>query len=392
MNILKRLRRSLVITTLGTTVVMAAGVTDTEILIGTHIDLSGPMAAAMAPLRYATQMRIDQQNEAGGVHGRKLRLIVEDNAGQPQAAVRAAQKLIRRDGVFAMLNPFGSPTNAAVNKMTTQAGVLIFAPWADSSTMRASSGNSPLMFTTVQDYDTTTSSGVAWAIRNWGIQRIGIIYMEGPLGEKVRAGTKAGLTQTAQIVAEAGYKPGDIDFSAQVIRMRAANIDLLVVAGVVREPIGISAEVKKLGWDDVKILVALPGQNLTVPRIGKEAVEGLYAVSGYVSFDVDDPDLDPLARERMDQYRRRFNLVPDDIMMAYAYADWFVQALEAAGRDLTTEKLAAALKQMEYRDIAFWGPSRMAADNHLRPEPIRIAQIQGGRWIPVSPVLTSVDP
>lgn len=392
MNIRSLVRRVLAVCAWTCSVAWAAGVTDTEILIGSHIDLSGPSAAATAPIRNAMQMRFDQQNEAGGVHGRKIRLIVEDNAGQPQAAVRAVQKLVRRDGVFAIVNSFGSAANAAVSKMTTDAGVLVFAPWADASTMRSSSGNSPLMFTTTQDYDTTTSFAVSWAIRQWGVKKVGVIYMEGPMGQKTRAGVKSGLAGEAQIVSEAGYKPGDIDFSSQVARMRAAGVELLVVTGTVREPIGVSAEVKKLGWNDVKIMTALPGQSLVVPRIGKDAVEGLYAVSGWVSFDAGAPDLDPLARARMDQYRKRFNLNPDDIMMAYAYADWFVKALEAAGRDLTTQKVAEALKKMDFNDIAFWGPSRMGPDNHLSPEPIRVTQVQKGRWVSVSPVLTAVTP
>lgn len=386
------IRRTLAAVTLCSSSAMAAGVSDTEILIGTHIDLSGPAAAATAPLRNAMQMRFDQQNEAGGVHGRKIRLIVEDNAGQPQAAVRAVQKLVRRDGVFAIVNSFGSAANAAVSKTTTDAGVLVFAPWADAGVMRSSSGNSPLMFTTVQDYDTTTSFAVSWAIRQWNVKKLGVIYVEGPMGEKTRLGVKTGLTAGAQVVAEAGYKPGDIDFSSQVARMRAAGVELLVAAGIVREPIGISAEAKKLGWNDVKILTALPAQSLAVPRVGKDAVEGLYSVSGWVSFDPNAANLDPVARERMEQYRKRFNISPDDVLAAYAYADWFVKALEAAGRNLTTERVAAALKQMTFNDIAFWGPSRMGPDNHLHPEPVRVTQVQKGQWVPVSPVLSALTP
>ena len=89
------------------------GVSDTEIVIGTHIDLSGPAAPGMPMLRYGMQQRIDEVNAAGGVHGRKLKLIVEDNGSQPQLAVRAVQKLVKSDGVFAILNSFGSGPNAA---------------------------------------------------------------------------------------------------------------------------------------------------------------------------------------------------------------------------------------------------------------------------------------
>ena len=110
----------------------AGGVSDTEIVIGTHLDLSGPTAAGMPMLRNAMQMRIDEANAAGGVNGRKIKLITEDNASQPQQAVRAVQKLIKSDDVFAIVNSFGSGPNAATVKMATDAGVVVFGPWAAS--------------------------------------------------------------------------------------------------------------------------------------------------------------------------------------------------------------------------------------------------------------------
>ena len=146
------------------------GVSDTEIVIGTHIDLSGPAAAGMPMLRNGMQLRIDELNAAGGVHGRKIKLIVEDNASQPQQAVRAVQKLLKSDNVFAILNPFGSGPTAATVKMSTDAGVMVFAPWAASGIIQKVSGNSPLLFTTVQNYDTTTANGLGWALKNWKSQ------------------------------------------------------------------------------------------------------------------------------------------------------------------------------------------------------------------------------
>ena len=106
----------------------AAGVGDKELVLGTHLDLSGPVAIGMPVIRNGIQMRIDEINEAGGLNGRKIRFIIEDNASQPAQAVRAVDKLIRSDDVFAIINPFGSGTNAAVIKRSVDAGVLYFSP------------------------------------------------------------------------------------------------------------------------------------------------------------------------------------------------------------------------------------------------------------------------
>src|SRR5215510_13122419 len=126
---------------------LAGGISDKEIVLGTHLDLSGPVAAAMPQLRNGMQMRFDEANDAGGINGRKVRLIVEDNGSQPQLAVRAVDKLIRSDDVFAIVNPFGSGTNAAVVKRAVDAGVIYFSPWGAAAVLHKISGNSPLLFT-----------------------------------------------------------------------------------------------------------------------------------------------------------------------------------------------------------------------------------------------------
>ena len=72
----------------------ARGVTDKEIVLGTHLDLSGPVAAGMPHIRNGMQMRIDEVNEAGGINGRKIRLVVEDNA--PDGGARHGQAAAQR--------------------------------------------------------------------------------------------------------------------------------------------------------------------------------------------------------------------------------------------------------------------------------------------------------
>lgn len=79
------------------------GVSDTEVVIGSHNDLSGPFAAFGVPATKAAQLYFEEINAAGGVHGRKIRFVVEDHGYQVPKAVQAVNKLVNRDKVFAML-------------------------------------------------------------------------------------------------------------------------------------------------------------------------------------------------------------------------------------------------------------------------------------------------
>ena len=368
---------------------IAQRVTDTEIVLGSHLDLSGPTAAGMPMLRNAMQMRIDEANEAGGVHGRKLKLVVEDNALQPQQAVRAVQKFINQDRVFAIINSFGSGPNAATVKTATDAGVVYYAPWGASAVIRQISGNSPLLVTTVQNYDTTTATGLSWGLKNWGSKKVGFIFQEGPFGDLVRRGVKTALEAYGlQLVAEAGYKPGDIEFSSQVARMKAAGVDLIVAATVVRETVGVMSEVKKLNWNEVKVLTVLPGRSTIVAVLGKGAVEGLYGIGGWK---LNYPDsAPPEAKKVMEAYKKKFNTDPDEnALNAYSYTDWFIKGLQAAGRNLTAEGFVKAQAGVSQEDFTTYVKMSFSG-NHAGPEMVEIDQVMGGRWVSVTKPMTGV--
>jgi len=365
----------------------AAGVSDKEIVVGTHMDLSGPVAAGMPQLRNGTQMRFDEANEAGGIHGRRIRFIVEDNASQPQQAVRAVDKLIRKDEVFAIVNPFGSGTNAAVVKRAIDEGVIYFSPWAASNVLQQIAGKSPRLFTTIPDYHTTTHAGLTWLLdQNPNFRKVGWVYMEGPFGDLIGRGVKSAMeARKMTLTAEASYKPGEIDFSSQVARMRAAGVDLIVMATITRETVGMMAEIKKIGWNNVAVLTGNPGRTMIVSKLGKDAIEGLYGVGPWKILDPNNAGAADKAWA--DAYKKRFNLEPDEnAYLAYAYADWFVRGLQAAGRNLNIDSAIKSLQATTTNHPVFLGAASFK-NNHFDPELITVDQARGGIWRPVSPVI-----
>lgn len=365
----------------------ARGVTDKEIVLGTHLDLSGPVAAGMQDIRLGMQMRIDEVNEAGGINGRKIRMVVEDNAGQPQLAVRVTEKLLRSDDVFAIVNPFGSGANAAAVKKATDAGVIYFAPWAASSVIQKIAGNSPMLFTTTANYNVVMHKGVDWMIKKYGSKKVGFIYQEGPLGDLMAVGLKSALAANkVPLVAEAAYKAGDIDFSSQVARMKAAGVDLIATASLTRETIGIMTEVRKLGWNDVKVITGNPGRTGIVLALGKDTVEGLYGIGPW-KVGTDHPSV----QAWKEQFKKRFPNHPnpdENAVLAYDNTDWFLKGVEAAGKDVTAEKVAKALQSITYDDKGrvLLTPVRFV-DNHINPESIVIDQVEKGKWVTITPVI-----
>ncbi len=82
--------------------------TPTEIVIGTHQDLSGPIKTWGVPVANGMKLAVEEINAAGGINGRKLKLILEDSAYDPKKAVLASQKMIEKDKVFAMIGGMGT--------------------------------------------------------------------------------------------------------------------------------------------------------------------------------------------------------------------------------------------------------------------------------------------
>ena len=230
---------------------------------------------------------------------------------------------------------------------------------------------------------TTTASALSWAVNNWKTQKVGVIYQEGPFGDLVRGGINQALKAGGfTIAAEAAYKVGDIDFSSQVAKMKAANVDLIVAGTVVRETLGVMSEVKKLNWSQVKVLTTIPGRSSIVARLGKDSVEGLYGIGGWKLHEADSSD--PVAKKFMADFKTKFNMDADEnAANAYSYTSWFIAGLQAAGRNLTSAGLAKAMPAVTHQDFTTFTRQNFT-NNHVGPEMVSIDQIKGGKWVQVA--------
>jgi branched-chain amino acid transport system substrate-binding protein len=110
------------------------GVTATEIILGSHTALSGPVSAWGVGSTEGTRLRFDEANEKG-IHGRKIKFVVEDNQYQVPRAVQAANKLINSDKIFLMIGALGTPMNNAVLGEQLAKGVPNLFPFTAARSM-----------------------------------------------------------------------------------------------------------------------------------------------------------------------------------------------------------------------------------------------------------------
>ena len=363
------------------------GVTKTEIVLGMHTDLSGPAATYGVSSSNAVKMRFDDVNEKGGIHGRKIRLVVEDSQYQVPRAVQAGAKLINRDKIFAMVAPLGTPMNNALFKDQFDAGVPNLFPLSAARSMYEPFHK--LKFYNAASYVDQVRAGINYFVTKKGKKAVCAMYQDTDFGKEVLDGIQQQVDKMKIKLAETtNHKPTDQDFTAQITRLKGAGCDLVVLGTIVRDSIVPYATARKIGWTDVDFLGSAASYDLFVAAAQGGVTEGLYAM-GLTDMPYRDT-LGPAAQAWFDRYKERYKNDPNiGAIYGHVAADLTVQGLEKAGPDLTVNALVRGLESIRgYKDI-FNGPEiNFGPDKHQGANSSFLAVVKGGRWVRLTDPLT----
>ncbi len=362
------------------------GVSKTEVVIGTHTDLSGVAAAFGVHSSNAARMRFDEVNAAGGIHGRKIKYVVEDSQYQVPRAVQAGNKLLNRDKVFLLLLGAGTPMNNAVIPDAIKAGVPNMFPlsWA----RQLYEPFHPLKWASGASYYAQMRGAVKYFVEQKGKKAVCALYQDTDYGREVFEGAR---DQTAamkiKLVETATHKPTDTDFTAQLTKLRAAQCDLIVLGAIIRDSIGAPSTAKKMGWD-VDMVGTTATFDLNVSSAPGGATEGLYTMTQIEAPYRDSPN--PAIQQWVERYRAKFNTDPNPAaQFSYVAADLIVMGLDRAGKDLTTESFLKAMESIQgYKDI-FGGPvMTFGSSKRHGTDAVFMVQVRNGRWVRVTDSLS----
>jgi branched-chain amino acid transport system substrate-binding protein len=363
------------------------GVTGTEIVLGMHTDLSGPAATYGVSSSNAVKMRFDEANDKGGIHGRKIRLIVEDTQYQVPRAVQAGTKLIHRDKIFAMVAPLGTPMNNALFKDQFEAGVPNLFPLSAARSMYEPFHK--LKFYGAASYVDQIRAGIQYFVTKKGKKALCAMYQDTDFGKEVLDGVHLQAEKLkVKLVETVTHKPTDQDFTAQITKLKGAGCDLVAMGTIVRDSIVPYATARKIGWTDVDFLGSAASYDLFVAAAQGGVTEGLYAM-GLTDMPYRD-HLSPTAQTWFDRYKDKYKTDPNiGAVYGHVAADLTVTGLDKAGKDLTTDSFVKALESIRgYHDI-FNGPEvNFGPDKHQGANSSFLAVVKGGRWVRVTDPLT----
>lgn len=368
-------------------VVTEVGVSADEVVLGTHADLTGPVSIWGNGIVNGARMRFDEANATGGVHGRRIRFVVEDSQYLIQRAITAANKLINRDRIFAMVGAVGTQTNVAVMATPDAADVPNLFPSTGARAMVEPFKKNVISHMGL--YYEEIRAGVKHFVETLGKEKPCVIYHDTEYGVEILEGAQDQAAEMGIAIAEvAAHKPTDLEFTASVLRLKDAGCDLVMVGLVHRDTILVLEAAKKIGWEDVVWVGNEAAYGRVIADQKSGSGEGYYAF-GPIALLYEDDDLSPPVRAWFDGYKERYGEVPGlPAMVGYRAADLTVRGLLMAGRELTREKMIAAIESLaEYTDL-FGNRLTFGADDHRGVDSSTLSQVRDGRWVKLDTVIT----
>ena len=358
------------------------GVSKTEIVVGSIQDLSGPLAGYGKQARNGLQLRVDEINEQGGIHGRKIKLLVEDSGYDPKKAVLAAQKLVNQDKIFIMAGHIGTAQNNAAMPVQFEKNIVNFMPLTAAREMYEPTHK--FKYAMLSAYYDQMRIAVPRMVKEKNAKKVCAIYQDDEFGLEVLRGAEAGMKSINQELTEkTSFKRGATDFSSQVARMKGAGCDMVVLGTIIRETIGTIAESRKNGFNPT-FLGSVAAYTDLIHRLGGKAMDGMYA-----TMTVQNPYLDEASqplRFWANKYKTKFNEDPT-VFSAYGYTimDLFIRGAQKAGPNLGTDSFVKSMDTMAVPADIFGSPElSFSATKRLGNDQSRLSQLQDGKWKVVS--------
>ena len=357
------------------------GVTDTEVVLGTHFPLSQHLAAAYAPIATAGMKGyFDYINDQGGVNGRKIRLIIEDDHYAPSDTAEVVRQLVERDNVFAIVGGLGTATHSAVSAYLEERGVpdmfiLSGAAKFTDPVVKSRFGGNP-------DYVTEGKILGGYVGRQYPNARLGLIMQNDSFGEDGARGILEGIADSGvTIVARENYESTEIDLTPHVQRVRNAGADVVLTytlppqgANVVK----VAREV--LNWDAPIVVTGVDATDIFVDLAGVRNAEGVVSVVfGKMAYQTDDPGVASHI-EIMKQYGGG---VPASnlTVTGQAMAEFMVEALKKAGRNLTRQSLLDAAESIkDFTCSVCLVPASLSPTDHRPFEIEAFVRVVDGKW------------
>jgi ABC-type branched-subunit amino acid transport system substrate-binding protein len=365
------------------------GVTATSITFGTHQPLTGPAAPGYSEIAPASQAFFDYVNAHGGVFGRKIHLTIKDDAYNPTNTVNVVHQLVLQSNVFGIFEGLGTPTHTKVVGFLNASKVpdMFVAsgcPCWDNGTSQ------PYTFGWQPNYTIEGKVLGQYLKQHFAGQKIGVLYQDDDFGQGGLAGIEDEIP-ASQIVAKEPYQSGVTTLAPQVTAIKAAKAAVMVDFTVPIYTAIAQLTSFTLGYKPQLVVSNVGIDPTTVGALLKTVSKGKASGTGLIEGAITDAYL-PSPTDLSNSWITLFRKIhaqydasaPFDGNVVYGMANAYtlVQALKAAGKNLTRQDLVKAVEN----DGASWTgpglvPFRYSTTQHGGYSGVEMAKVAGGKIV-----------
>ena len=360
------------------------GVTDSEIVLGSWGPQDGP-AGAYGVIDRIIAVYFKKVNDDGGINGRKIRFIYENDSYQPAKTVAAVKKLVEEDKIFALVGGLGTPNNAAVMDYVVQNNVPHIWPATGSGILAY-----PLkknVYAVQLNYTVEATLLTQYALDEVKGKKFSVFYQNDAFGKEGLDAVNAELKKRGLPEATAvSYETADTNFSAQALKLQTSGADTVVIYAVPKPGGSIIAEMDKIGFKP-KLLSSSVINDPSIFQLAGNGIEGML-IEGYL------PAFDDLSNPKIVEYQAFMKkYAPNEQIggfseAGYAYAQVMVEALTRTGKDLTRERLIQTLDQMKDYTGSVVPSLSYSPTDHAGVKAAYFQQAKGGKFVTITDYIT----
>ncbi|MFC7527876.1 ABC transporter substrate-binding protein [Actinoplanes sp. GCM10030250] len=354
------------------------GVTDSEVVVGTHMPMTGPAAAGYSKISPATKAYFDFVNANGGIHGRKITYKVKDDGYNPANTQTVVRELVLQDKVFAILNGLGTPTHTGVlDFLKTNRVPDLFV--ASGSRSWNQPDKYPGTFGFNPDYTVEGKILATYVKENHAGKKVCFLGQDDDFGRDSLAGIEKIL---GAVVAKESYVTSNPNVGPQMGNLKSAGCEVVMLAtvpGFTALSIGTAA---KIAFKPQFVVSNVGSDPTTVGKaLGAAAplLEGVVAAN-YLPLTTDEANpWIQLYKKVNTEYNGNAEF-DNNIVYGMSVAYLFVQALQSAGKDLTRDGIIQAVQKNGFQGPGLV-PLRFSATDHSGYGGQQLTKVEGGKAV-----------
>ena len=359
---------------------VAPGVTRDSVLVGSSLPLTGHASYLGKQTLNGAMAYIQAVNDAGGVAGRKIKVLALDDGYDPPRCVANTQRLIVRDGVFCLFCYVGTPTTVKIIPLLEEAKVPLVGSFTGADALRTPPRR--YIVNIRPSYYQETAAAVEHLVKDLGIDRVAVFYQYDAYGFDGLKGTEMALKARGLApVARGSYIRGTMDVEEGIARILEASPQAIVMIGAYSPCAKAITLAQSRGYKGLFYAVSFVGADEIARILGPESDAHLL-----MSQVVPPPGLPESAAllSGVTEYARDLaryfpgeqpNLVG---LEGYVNARVLVEGLRRAGRELTRERFIDAVDSIRDFSVGLASPVSFAKDQHQGLERVYFTRLDRG--------------